>query len=293
MNHENRSKLERLGLSPAEARIYLAVIHRGPLAAPAIANETGIKRTSVYPVICSLTDKGLIEGGTGHGVKFAAIAPDKALRALVMREQEMVSERKRIASELAETLSPLAAEAEAALDDSVQVVRTPQVIADRLHRLQLEAQQQVELVVKAPIMDPRLGNPAQKKAQQRGVRYRCLYERAVLEDPRVKPYLAEWIAAGEEARVYDGELPYKLAVFDSKVVLLTLVRHNGQSSALLVRHALFAKSISTLFDSFWREAEPLIVEGTHKHRRHTKLTGRRPAAAALGGQRKDGATTRA
>lgn len=293
MTNPNEAKLQQLGLSSAEAQIYLTLLHHGPQAAAAIANETGIKRTSVYPVICSLTDKGLIEGGTGHGVKFAAIAPAEALPSLVAREKRIISDRERIADELAETLSPLAANAETSLDDSVQVVRTPQVIADRLHRLQLEAERQVELVVKAPIMDPRPGNPAQKKAQRRGVHYRCLYERAVLEDPRVKPYLAQWIAAGEEARVYDGELPYKFAVFDSKVVLLTLVRRNGQSSALLVRHALFAKSISTLFDSFWREAKPLIVEGAHKHRRRTKLTGRRPAAGALNGQRKSGATTRA
>lgn len=260
MNSQERAKLEQLGLSPAEARIYLAVVHHGPLPAGEIAHATGIARSSVYPILCSLTDKSLIEGGTGHGSKFAAIAPDQALPSLIGREKEMLSERERIAHELGETLAPLAAAAESALDDTVQVVRTPQVIADRLHRLQLEAERQVELVVKAPIMDPRLGNPAQKKAQRRGVRYKCLYERAVLEDARVKPYVAGWIAAGEEARVYDGELPYKLAVFDSEVVLLTLVRRNGQSSALLVKHALFAKSMSILFDSFWKESKPLLVE---------------------------------
>jgi len=266
MNYGHRAKLEQLGLSPSEAQVYLAVLGDGPLAAAAIANETGITRTNVYPTLCSLADKGLVEGGAGYGSKFAAVPPDQALPSLIAREKQSVSERERIANELAESLAPLAVDAASALDGTVQVVRTPRVISDRLHRLQLEAQHHVELIVKAPILNPRRGNPAQRKARQRGVRYRCLYEQAVLEDTEIKPYLETWIAEGEEARVYDGELPYKLAVFDSQVVLLTLVRRGGQSSALLVRHAPFAKSISILFDSFWREADPLVLDGAYKRR---------------------------
>jgi hypothetical protein len=259
MHDPNAAKLEQLGLSIAEAQIYLAILHHGPLAAAAISDETRIKRPSVYPVLCSLADKGLVEGGAGYGSKFAAIAPDEALPALVRREKQTIAERERIAEELAETLVPLAADAESALHDTVQVLRTPQVITERLDRLQLEATRQVDVIVKAPILNPRFGNPAQQKAQQRGVQFRCLYERAIVGDPKISPYLPHWIAAGEEARVYDGELPYKLMVLDSQIVVLTLVKRSGQSSALLVKHAPFAKSMNILFDSFWNEAEPLTA----------------------------------
>jgi hypothetical protein len=65
----------------------------------------------------------------------------------------------------------------------------------------------------------------------------------------------------EEARVYDGELPYKLVVLDSQILVLTLVKQSGQSSALLVRHAPFAKSMNILFDSFWDQSKPLTPTG--------------------------------
>jgi sugar-specific transcriptional regulator TrmB len=260
MDSNYRSKLEQLGLSQAEAEIYLAVLQQGPLAAAAIAQETGIPRTSIYPNLCSLADKGLVEGGAGYGSKFAAVPPEQALAALVAREKQTIAQREQIADELAEVLAPLAADSESALDGTVQILRTPHLISERFDRLQLESEQQIEAFVKAPILSPRLSNPPQKKAQQRGVRVRALYERAVLDDEKVKPYLEAWVAGGEEARVYNGELPYKLVIFDRQVVLLTLVRRNGQSSAMLVRHEPFVKSLGILFDYFWEQAKPLFPE---------------------------------
>ena len=259
MNSIHRARLEQLGLSPAEAQVYLAVLHQGPLPAAAIANETDIARTSIYPIICSLADKGLVEGGAGYGSKFAAVAPDQALPALVAREKQTISERERIADELSDALAPLAADAQTALDDTVQVVRTPQVISERYDRLQSEAERTVDAFVKAPIQNPRSGNPAQEKAQRRGVHYRGLYERAVVDDPKIKPYLNDWIAVGVEARVFDGELPHKLSIFDRELVLLTLVRRGGQSSAMFIRHAPFARSMGVLFDYFWQQAKPLTA----------------------------------
>jgi sugar-specific transcriptional regulator TrmB len=259
MNHEYKAKLEQLGLSTAEAEVYLAALHHGPLAAAAIANQTGIPRTSVYPTLCSLADKGLVEGGAGYGSKFAAVSPAQALPALVVREKQLLSDRERIARELAETLEPLAASAEFALDDAVQVIRSRQVIAERFDRLQLEAERTVDVIIKAPILNPRKDNPAQQKAQRRGVHFRGLYERAAVEDPVIKPYIQGWIASGEEARVYEGELPYKLLIFDEEIVLMILTRRGGQSSALFVRHEPLAKSLIQWFNFLWKEAKPLTA----------------------------------
>lgn len=261
LSFEHRLKLEKLGLSPAEAQIYLAVLHHGPLAASAIASETGIPRTGVYPTLCSLVEKGLIEGGLGHRSKFAAVAAEEALRGLIAREEQTLSERQQIAKELTAALPRLPADAESALDDSVQVLRTPQLIGERLNRLQHEATSLIEGFTKAPFFTPKTGNPAQKKASSRGVRYKSLYERAVIDDPLVRPYLAQWVGGGEEARVYDGELPFKLFIFDREVVLSALVRRSGHPAALLVRHAPYARAMSILFEFLWNQGKPLVIEG--------------------------------
>jgi HTH-type transcriptional regulator, sugar sensing transcriptional regulator len=177
----------------------------------------------------------------------------------VVRDEQRLAERQQIAKELAEALAPLAAAADSALDDFVQVIRTPHLIAERSQRLQLEARTIIEGIVKAPILNPKVANPAQPVATRHGVHYKVLYELAVTDDPKVAPFLQGWLAGGEEARVYDGELPYKLAVFDKEVVLLTLARRIGHPAAMVVRNAPFARSMSILFDFFWNQAKPLTA----------------------------------
>lgn len=280
-----RLKLEQLGLSPGEAIVYLAVLVHGPLAAPAIASQTGVARTSVYPTICSLAEKGLIEGGLGHGSKFTAVAPEQALRALVVREEQTLAERQQIAKELAEVLAPLAADTESALDDSVQVIRTPQLLGERFQRLQLEATRLIEVVVKAPILTPKASNPAQKKTMARGVHGKGLYERAALEDPNVQPFIAGWLAGGEEARVYDGELPTKMVIFDREIVLAALTRHTGHVASMLIRNAPFAQCMGILFDYFWQQSKPLTVPAASATFSSPKISSR-PAATGASNHRR-------
>jgi sugar-specific transcriptional regulator TrmB len=260
MNSTYRAKLEKLGLSPAEAQVYLAVLRHGPLAAAAIAQGTGIARTSIYPIICSLADKGLLESGIGYGSKFAAVPPDEALSSLISREKHILAERESVAAELSEILAPLAAEAESDSDDLVQVIRTPHAITQRYERLQLEAEGTVDTIVKTPILNPRKDNPAQARAQQRGVHYRALYEKAAVEDAEIKPYLQAWIVGGEEARVYDSKLPYKLTIFDAEIALITLTKRGDTWLTLFVKHEPLAKSLTEWFNLKWEKSKPLRLE---------------------------------
>lgn len=266
MSHERRAQLVELGLSPTEAQVYLALVQNASLSASGLASATNLSRTSVYQIICSLADKGLIETGLGYGSKFAVVAPEHALPSLVMRERDTITQRERLADQLGQQLASLIGPTEAGAEEPLQVIRNPQVFTERFERLQLEAERQVDMIVKAPILNPRKDNPTQAKAQRRGIRFRSLYEAAALEDPQIKPYVDGWIAGGEDARVYNGELPYKLAVFDTEVVLLTLKMPGDQLRALFIRHEQLAKSLSMLFDFLWKEAEPLITTVEKKSR---------------------------
>jgi sugar-specific transcriptional regulator TrmB len=273
MRSNQKSDLERLGLSGAEAEIYLALSRGGgPLGATALADATGTPRTAVYPILTSLTQKGMVESGAGYGSRFTAVRPDKALPSLIAREREELLQRERLAEEellqrkrLADELVKQLESVAKATDTNgeaniIQVLRDPRVMAERYSRLQQEVERQVDGFAKAPIMTVPLGNPAQAKAQKRGVRYRALYEKAVLEEPGVKPYLKAWIDGGEEARVFDGELPHKLAIFDQQIVLLPLIMPHNQTRTLVIQHPQLAQSLTLLFEFLWAQAMPLVLE---------------------------------
>jgi HTH-type transcriptional regulator, sugar sensing transcriptional regulator len=297
MHGNERSDLKRLGLSRAEAEIYLALARNGgTLGATALADATGVQRTAVYPILTSLTQKGMVEAGAGYGSRFTAVRPDEALPSLIAREreellqrerlaEEELLQRKRLADELVKHLESVAKwtdnNGEAEL---IQVLRDPRVIGERFERLQLEAERQVDIMVRAPILNPRRDNPAQQKAQRRGVRFRCLYEPAAIEDAEIEPYLKAWIAGGEEARIHHGKLPHKVAIFDSKVVLLPLIMPGDQMRALFIRHQQLAEGLSMLFDFLWERAES-IPAGRRKSARSSEglhIKSDKQAAAVRG-----------
>jgi sugar-specific transcriptional regulator TrmB len=245
------TKLTQLGFTPNEAQVYLALVQNGPLGASAIANATGLARTVVYPTLDSLVDQGLVEAGHGYGSRFSAVPPERALHHLLL-------ERERLTNDVIEKISSLEEPVEAAPAEFIQVIRSPRATAERFERLQLEAEKGVYALVKAPLFGGR-GNPAQEKARRRGVRFRAIYEKAALEDPAIKPYLAQWLENGEEARVFDGELPHKLAIVDSKIALMPLFLPGQQMKAVLIQHSQLVQTLSLAFDHLWERSKPLTI----------------------------------
>src|SRR5260370_37571105 len=110
MENKNRAELVELGLSPTEAQVYLALVQSTALSASAIAAATGLSRTATYQILCALSDKGLVESGAGYGTKFGAVAPERALPALIEHEEEALARRKEVAGTLRRRLGALVEE---------------------------------------------------------------------------------------------------------------------------------------------------------------------------------------
>jgi sugar-specific transcriptional regulator TrmB len=270
MTDDFQLELQELGLLPAEAQVYTALVRNGSLGGSAIASVTGFPRSSVYLTLNSLLDKGLIEGGPGHGSRFSVVPPDMALPSLIVQEKEAISAREKIAAQLGRRLSSILETADTASDELIQVIRSPRGVAERYQRLQLEAERQIEGFVKAPLFVT-TGNPAQEKAQRRGVHYRALYERAVFSDPAVTTYLSDWVANGEEVRIYDGELPHKLVIFDRKRVLAHLSMPGDQMRTLYIQHPELAASLGIAFEALWAQSERLTAVAEKKAGHDTAL----------------------
>src|SRR5260370_35767067 len=121
MENKNRAELVELGLSPTEAQVYLALVQSTALSASAIAAATALSRTATYQILCALSDKGLVESGAGYGSKFAAIAPERALPALIAHEEEALAQRKKVAETLSQRLALLAESTDTAPAQLIEV----------------------------------------------------------------------------------------------------------------------------------------------------------------------------
>lgn len=269
MDNGHQAKLEKWGLAPLEAQVYLALVRGAQsVGASAIATAAGIPRPSVYPVLKSLVEKGLVENEEGYGSRFAARPPDEALPRLIAAEKENLVERERLTVELLEELRLTAENMQVNASDTklIEVIRDPRVIGERVAKLQAETEHEIAALVRPPMLvksQSIKGNPAQSKSMRRGVRHRAIYESAMLVHENIAPYLESWIKAGEEAREFKGELPLKLALFDSKVVWMPLevdaARHPLVS--ILIRHPALGKALRLLFEYLWKESKPIKLEG--------------------------------
>ncbi len=79
--------LKKTGLNDKEARVYLSALDLGPAKIPDIAQKANIKRTTVYVVINSLMEKGLVSVYQSKKTKkFVAENPHRL--GLILKEKQ-------------------------------------------------------------------------------------------------------------------------------------------------------------------------------------------------------------
>lgn len=86
-----QKKLEKLNLEPKEAKVYLALLELGETSIERISKRSKIKRTTVYDVINSLKEKGLI-GTARKGKRILYFAEDPREIGTQLEEKKNVFE---------------------------------------------------------------------------------------------------------------------------------------------------------------------------------------------------------
>ncbi|MCX6712822.1 MAG: helix-turn-helix domain-containing protein, partial [Candidatus Vogelbacteria bacterium] len=85
--------LQAIGLSDKEAKVYLANLQLGPSPIQDISRQSGLKRSTVYEIVKTLKDKGLIQT-TQHDKKKLFIAEEPANLALYLKQLQFGSKFK-------------------------------------------------------------------------------------------------------------------------------------------------------------------------------------------------------
>lgn len=92
MNKQTYSGLIELGLTDKEALLYLSAIKIGPATAQQLALESELKRSTAYPYIDSLVEKGLFHIEiNGARKQFIPESPDK-LSILLDRKKQILTD---------------------------------------------------------------------------------------------------------------------------------------------------------------------------------------------------------
>lgn len=252
--------LDVLGLEEEEERAYRFLVERSPGSAAGVADGTGLDLFDATRVLAMLEAKGLVARAPGGD--FVASPPAVALGALMVERQQ---ELRRAELDL-ETLNGIYRQAvsERGSGDVIDVVRGPEAVAHRFAQLQRSARAEIQMFVRAGIavVSPDDNDDDESVAQARGVAYRVVLERAVLERPGFVAQAGKSVDRGMQLRVAKA-LPVRLMIVDRELALVPLTSDGEKQGpgALLIHSSPLLDALRSHFELVWQASTRLVLPG--------------------------------
>ncbi|MFD4574487.1 helix-turn-helix domain-containing protein [Streptomyces sp. NPDC058417] len=247
--------LGAIGLDETHEAAYRALVSVGAADVPALARRLARGEDATERTLRQLERHGLAAQSSGRPGRWVAAPPGVALGALLTQRRHELEKAELTAALLAEEYR--AAAAEPSVHDLVEVVTGAAAVSQRFLQIQLGATREVcALVTGTPVAVTGTENDAEEQAAARGVRYRVVLERAVLDGPHGLTELSAALDRDEEVRVVD-RVPTKLVVADRALALVPLTGRSAEPAALVVHASGLLELLSGLFESVWRTALPL------------------------------------
>ncbi|WP_460106173.1 helix-turn-helix domain-containing protein [Streptomyces sp. YKOK-J1] len=252
--------LAAIGLDETHESAYRALVSVGAAEVADLARRLSLAEPDTERALRRLEGHGLAAQSPARPGRWVAAPPGVALAALLTQRRHELEKAELTAALLAEEYRATAAEPE--VHDLVEVVTGASAVAQRFLQMQLGATEEVcALVTGNPMVVSGMENDAEAQAAGRGVRYRVVVERDVLDLPHGLTELAAALGRNERVRVMD-RVPTKLVIADRSLAMVPLTTRTVEPAALVVHASGLLELLAGLFDSVWREALPLRLAGS-------------------------------
>ncbi|MFH8612241.1 helix-turn-helix domain-containing protein [Streptomyces sp. NPDC018029] len=249
--------LAAIGLDETHESAYRALVSVGAADVADLARRLGLGEPETERTLRRLERHGLAAQASGRAGRWVAAPPGVALGALLTQRRHELERAELAATLLAEEYRAQAAEP--AVHDLVEVVTGAAAVSQRFLQLQLGASDEVcALVTGSPVAVTGMENSAEEQAAGRGVRYRVVIERTVLDLPTGLVELSTAIGRDERVRVVD-RVPTKLVIADGSLAMVPLTSRTAEPAALVVHASGLLESLTGLFEAVWRQALPLRI----------------------------------
>jgi hypothetical protein len=220
-------------------------------------------------VLNSLVLKGLCISRETTPRTYSAVDPQVALDLLALDRTATLErhreEIKALATRLTAELAPLFASGRGQNDPLayVEVLSGPTRIAHRALALAEAATKSVNSCIKPPMILSKEQNWSFLKAPLgRGIAYRALCDREVMQDQELRSWMEQFRGWGLDIRVTQS-LPLKMQAFDDEAVLISMQDPAGgppSFTAVAVHNRGLVAMLNLAFEGLWTSAEPFASE---------------------------------
>lgn len=252
--------LEAIGMDESHTAVYRLLLGMPSADLEEIARGTALSMRAARSILEELEELGLIARQASAPDRVVASPPSVALRPILLEHERRLSS----AHEALVHLSDLYRDgtAQRAAPDVIDVVLGADAVVQRLGQLQASAEREVRVFVLEDIaLVSGAENVEEDRALARGVRYRVIAERAVLERPGFIETVRGLEPLGEEVRVLQS-LPTRLFIADDTFALLPMHSPGNErvSGALLVHPSPLFDLIASMFEESWSRAARLFAD---------------------------------
>lgn len=255
------SDLERFGMTPSTARVYVALLFAGESSASKLSKLTGIHRVDMYKRLQTLLDSGLSNVKLGRPSLYQAVDADTALSSILALKQKELDDLRESRSKLLSDLKRASFAVSATSPPNEPLYK---MIVGRHHgyteaRYLLQtATKDVDRVVSANGLKRNYNLKLlrdYKACADRGVRIRIISDLS-----KVPKHIVRFCNAHFDLR-HSSQSTMRILVVDKKMLLLSAIYNDKDPSIqstsdryLLVVDENFAKVISLMFELLWKSS---------------------------------------
>lgn len=267
-------KLETLGFTLNESKVFLSLMSGNVMTASEIAKNAGIPRTSVYEILKSFVEKGICnEIETPTKLKYEIIDPDVVKDKI---EREIKKSHSVRLDSLENTFDEFKAlyKADSEEDGShdIELLRGFNKHRQlRIEELIEKSSEQILLMNRLRAVVSKGQGEAVKKFFKRGGELKAIYE--ISSDFKVKvdgkweevtkAGLIELCEQFEDDGVqtrFAKSIAQNLMVFDKKIVFLNIIKEvkgKPEASDIIINNANYAELMVYTFDNLWKNSMTL------------------------------------
>ncbi|MHA2425040.1 MAG: MEDS domain-containing protein [Candidatus Thorarchaeota archaeon] len=254
--------LTDFGLTPYQAKVYLAAVKLGPAAAGKIAKVAGVRREEVYRTLPKLEKAGLVERILGRPIKVRALPIEDALSILVKRKEEaarkeladLESKKENLIESLETELESIEVEEEAS---QFVLVSEKETVSKRMETLIEESIDVIDLVdtVENVVRFLLAYEDSILKSVKNKVHLRILTE-CPQEEDTVPRLLTKMIPKANISLRYVDDIPGRYVLFDRNKVMLATSAKGGLTDTkfLLSQDANLVSLIKRDFEEQFRRS---------------------------------------
>lgn len=240
--------LEELGLSHAEALIYLALLHLGPSKTGIIIDKTKLQSSTVYHVLGSLVEKGIVSYIYHGKIKYYQTENPEAFLLFLEEKKRKFSE---ILPLLREKKKAQNQKKSARVYEGVNGLQT--TFADILSTMRRGEEYYFLQMSEEDILNERAVLFLQNyhlKRSDKGIKVKGLAIR------QVRPFM-KWLSQLPYTKIrYLSELtPTSLVIYKNKVIQLDW-KNMDTPTAFVIESASVADSYRKFFEQKWKQAKP-------------------------------------